>query len=160
MEYILVLLGVALAIQGSTSCQVFNQLVRQFVSAENRKLQQVSYEQTEAHSHVLCVSYCQADPQCHSVNYNIDNHQCELNNATRAQYPDDFIIDCGSVYFDAGAEIGDAGLKNGCYRDSSTSMTTEAPTQTTESRSKTSRSRSQGMRSHSGGRSSSHRRRR
>ncbi|XP_071790436.1 ficolin-3-like [Asterias amurensis] len=112
MEYMLVLLGVVLTIQGSTSCQVFKQMMRQFLSAENRKLQQVSYQQKEAHSHVLCVSYCHADPQCHSVNYNIDNHLCELNNATRAQYPDDFITYCGSVYFDADIETPHYSLPN------------------------------------------------
>ncbi|XP_071789557.1 fibrinogen-like protein A [Asterias amurensis] len=78
--------------------------MREFLSAENRKLLQLSYQAKVTHSHVLCVSYCHADPQCHSVNYNIDNHLCELNNATRAQYPDDFITYYGSVYFDADVE--------------------------------------------------------
>ncbi|XP_033624678.1 ficolin-3-like [Asterias rubens] len=78
--------------------------MRQFLSAETRKFTKAPYQQKEARSHVLCVSYCHADPKCHSVNYNIDNHQCELNNATRAQYPDDFVFECGSVYFDADEE--------------------------------------------------------
>ncbi|XP_033627218.1 angiopoietin-related protein 1-like [Asterias rubens] len=83
---------------GATACKTN---MREFLSAENRKLLQLSYQAKVTRSHVLCVSYCHADPQCHSVNYNIDNHLCELNNATRAQYPDDFITYCGSVYFDA-----------------------------------------------------------
>ena len=78
--------------------------MKEFLSAENRKLLQLSYQSKVTWSHVLCVSYCHADPQCHSVNYNIEDHLCELNNATRAQYPDDFIIHCGSVYFDADVE--------------------------------------------------------
>jgi hypothetical protein len=86
---------------GATACKTN---MREFLSAENRKLLQLSYQAKVTRSHVLCVSYCHADPQCHSVNYNIDNHLCELNNATRAQYPDDFITYCGSVYFDADVE--------------------------------------------------------
>ncbi|XP_071789783.1 fibrinogen-like protein A [Asterias amurensis] len=78
--------------------------MREFLSAENRKLLQISYQSKVTWSHVLCVSYCHADPQCHSVNYNIENHLCELNNATRAQYPDNFMTHCGSVYFDADVE--------------------------------------------------------
>ncbi|XP_071790837.1 ficolin-3-like [Asterias amurensis] len=87
----------------ATACKTYT-LMREFLSAENRKLLQLSYQAKVTRSHVLCVSYCHADPQCHSVNYNIDNHLCELNNATRAQYPDDFITYCGSVYFDADVE--------------------------------------------------------
>ena len=80
-----------------------NQLIknREFLPAENKELHQVSYRQKVTWSHVHCVSYCHADPQCYSVNYNIDNHLCQLNNATRAQYPDNFITHYGSVYFDA-----------------------------------------------------------
>ncbi|XP_071789768.1 ficolin-3-like [Asterias amurensis] len=81
-----------------TACKT---IMRDFLSAENRKLLQISYQSKVTWSHVLCVSYCHADPQCHSVNYNIEDHLCELNNATRAQYPDDFITHYGSVYFDA-----------------------------------------------------------
>ena len=80
-----------------------NQLIknREFLPAENKELQQLSYQQKVTRSHVHCVSYCHADPQCYSVNYNIDNHLCQLNNATRAQYPHNFITHYGSVYFDA-----------------------------------------------------------
>ena len=78
--------------------------MREFLSAENRKLHHISYQSKVTWSHVLCVSYCHADPQCHSVNYNIEDHLCELNNATRAQYPDDFMTHYGSVYFDADVE--------------------------------------------------------
>ncbi|XP_033646890.1 ficolin-2-like [Asterias rubens] len=78
--------------------------MKEFLSAENRKLLQLSYQSKVTWSHVLCVSYCHADPQCHSVNYNIEDHLCELNNATRAQYPDDFMTHYGSVYFDADVE--------------------------------------------------------
>ena len=80
-----------------------NQLMkyREFLPAENKESQQVSYRQKVTRSHVHCVSYCHADPQCYSVNYNIDNHLCQLNNATRAQYPHNFITHYGSVYFDA-----------------------------------------------------------
>ena len=74
---------------------------REFLPAENKELQQVSYRQKVTRSHVHCVSYCHADPQCYSANYNIDNHLCQLNNATRAQYPHNFITHYGSVYFDA-----------------------------------------------------------
>ncbi|XP_033627801.1 ficolin-3-like [Asterias rubens] len=92
-----------LAVKQTTASPCYHQMRRrEFFRAENKQLQQVPYQQTVSSSHVLCVSYCHADPQCHSVNYNIDNHLCELNNATRAQYPNEFITHYGSVYFDAG----------------------------------------------------------
>ncbi|XP_071798784.1 ficolin-2-like [Asterias amurensis] len=78
-----------------------HQLEREFLSAENKELRQVSYRQTDTRSHVQCVSYCHADPQCLSVNYHIDTHLCDQNNATRARYPDLFMTHYGSVYFDA-----------------------------------------------------------
>ncbi|XP_071798853.1 ficolin-3-like [Asterias amurensis] len=78
-----------------------HQLEREFLSAENKELRQVPYRKTVVRSHVQCVSYCHADPQCLSVNYNIDTHLCDQNNATRARYPDHFITHFGSVYFDA-----------------------------------------------------------
>ncbi|XP_071789554.1 ficolin-3-like [Asterias amurensis] len=107
MEYfLLLLLQLTIAVCVTSSCQSFkhSQLMSEFLSAENRKLLQLSYQVKVTRSHVLCVSYCHADPQCHSVNYNIEDHLCELNNGTRAQYPDDFITHYGSVYFDADVE--------------------------------------------------------
>ncbi|XP_033637809.1 ficolin-2-like [Asterias rubens] len=74
---------------------------REFLSAENKELRQVFYRQAVTRSHVQCVSYCHADPQCLSVNYHIDTHLCDQNNATRARYSDHFITHFGSVYFDA-----------------------------------------------------------
>ncbi|XP_033646895.1 ficolin-2-like [Asterias rubens] len=106
MEYFSILLHLSLAVHAICSCHLFkhSQLMIEFSSAENKKFDNFSYKQVVTHSHVICVSYCHADPQCHSVNYNIEDHLCELNNATRAQYPDDFITYCGSVYFDADVE--------------------------------------------------------
>ncbi|XP_033627711.1 ficolin-3-like [Asterias rubens] len=75
--------------------------IQPFLTTQNKQLQVASYQQYVAQSHVVCVSYCHADPQCQSVNYNIDNHLCELINTTRAQYPDDFVTHFGNVYFDS-----------------------------------------------------------
>ncbi|XP_033646891.1 ficolin-3-like [Asterias rubens] len=106
MEYFSILLHLSLAVHVICSCHLFkhSQLMLEFSSAENKELDKFSYNQVVTHSYVICVSYCHADPQCHSVNYNIEDHLCELNNATRAQYPDDFITYYGSVYFDADVE--------------------------------------------------------
>ena len=84
---------------GGQSCQK-HLLTREFYPAENKELQ-VSHRQKITRSHVICVNYCLSDPDCKSVNYHINNHLCELNNVTRAQYPDNFITHYGSVYFDA-----------------------------------------------------------
>ena len=85
---------------GGQSCNE-HLLTREFYPAENKELQQVSYRQKITRYQVICVNYCLSDPDCKSVNYHINNHLCELNNVTRAQYPDNFITHYGSVYFDA-----------------------------------------------------------
>ncbi len=95
----LLLLQTVLQVTAYQPC--LHHVEREFLSAENKELQQFFYGQTVTRSHVHCVSYCHADPQCLSVNYHIDNHLCDQNNDTRARYPDHFITHYGSVYFDA-----------------------------------------------------------
>ena len=110
--------------------------MKKFHSVENKKLK-ASYRQVDTSSHVLCVSYCHADPQCHSVNYNIDNHLCELINATRAQYPDEFVTDPTTWYFDAEMDMPltkpttTAPQKTTATLGMTTKPTTTAPQQTT-----------------------------
>ncbi|XP_033633121.1 ficolin-3-like [Asterias rubens] len=72
-----------------------------FLSAIHKELRHVPYRQTVTRSHVLCVSYCHADPLCQSVNYNMDSRLCELNNKTRARCPNGLVTRYGSAYFDA-----------------------------------------------------------
>ena len=72
-----------------------------FFPAENKELQHDWYRKKITRHHVNCVSYCHSDSNCKSVNYYTNSHLCELNNVTRAQFPDDFITHYGSVYFDA-----------------------------------------------------------
>ncbi|XP_033627252.1 angiopoietin-4-like [Asterias rubens] len=77
--------------------------MREFVSASNKELRLVPYWEKITRSPVICVSYCHSDPNCQSVNYHTSSHLCQLNNVTRAQYPDDFNTLYGSLYFDASA---------------------------------------------------------
>ena len=75
--------------------------MKEFVPASNKELRLVSYWEKITRSPVICVSYCHSDPNCQSVNYHTSSHLCQLNNVTRAQYPDDFNTLYGSLYFDA-----------------------------------------------------------
>ncbi|XP_071795471.1 techylectin-5B-like [Asterias amurensis] len=51
-------------------------------------------------SPVICGRDCSMDPQCASFNYHIIRGICGLNNASKAQRPDDFVAIQGSAYYD------------------------------------------------------------
>ena len=72
--------------------------------ADSRALQASTYRSITVYSHVVCGNLCHSDMRCQSINYYQTSHLCELNNASRAQYPDNFITHYGSVYFDADVE--------------------------------------------------------
>ena len=88
-----------LTVAAPSSCSNYV-MMREFVSALNKDLRLVSYWEKITRSPVICVSYCHSDPNCQSVNYHTSSHLCQLNNVTRAQYPDDFNTLYGSLYFD------------------------------------------------------------
>ncbi|XP_033630372.1 angiopoietin-2-like [Asterias rubens] len=70
-------------------------------SAENRVLQNLAHKQKTVANYVICGRDCSMDEDCKSFNFKECNKLCELNNATRAEHPQDFLEDQGSVYFDA-----------------------------------------------------------
>ncbi len=72
----------------------------QLHSAENRVLQNRVYKQKNVQNHVICGRDCSMDEDCKSFNFYEYKKLCELNNATRAEHPQDFLEDQGSAYFD------------------------------------------------------------
>ncbi|XP_071798358.1 fibrinogen-like protein A [Asterias amurensis] len=73
-----------------------------FYSTDNRALKNGAYSvQDGVQSHVQCVRNCHIDAKCISVNYIETKLICELNKASRAEYPDELLKDCESMYFDA-----------------------------------------------------------
>ncbi|XP_038061702.1 ficolin-2-like [Patiria miniata] len=72
-----------------------------FYAAENRALQEFTYEQKLVRSRVICGRECSMDDHCKSFNFNDCSKMCELNLAKRQEHPEDFNATQGSVYFDA-----------------------------------------------------------
>ncbi len=69
--------------------------------AKNRALMNhVFQSKTGMNSAVICGRDCSMDAQCTSFNYHIIKGICELNNASRAHSPDDFVEIQGSAYYD------------------------------------------------------------
>ena len=75
-------------------------LDRTFIAANHRSLENVDFSVKNFSSAVLCVSYCHSEHDCNSVNYRLKDQRCELNNATKDQYPDNFVVEYGKVYYD------------------------------------------------------------
>ena len=69
-------------------------------SAENRVLKNYTYQRKTVPNHVMCGRDCSMDKNCKSFNFYKFPKQCELNNAKRAEHPDDFVQDQQGVYFD------------------------------------------------------------
>ena len=75
-------------------------LDRNMLPAENRILKNFTYGKKTVPRYVICGRDCSTDKDCKSFNFYKCNKLCELNNATRAEHPESFIIGRGSVYFD------------------------------------------------------------
>ncbi|XP_071797132.1 microfibril-associated glycoprotein 4-like [Asterias amurensis] len=75
-------------------------LKKQLFSAENRVLKNSGYKTKTTLNYVICGRDCSMDEDCKSFNFYECKKLCELNNATRAEHPQDFLEDQGSVYFD------------------------------------------------------------
>ncbi|XP_033624589.1 ficolin-2-like [Asterias rubens] len=75
-------------------------LDRTFFAANHRALENVDFLVRKFSSAVLCVSYCHSEHECKSVNYRLKDQRCELNNATKDQYPDNFVVEYGTIYYD------------------------------------------------------------
>ena len=69
-------------------------------SAENRVLKNYTYQRKTVPNHVMCGRDCSMDKNCKSFNFYTCNKLCELNNASRAEHPDNFVEDQQGVYFD------------------------------------------------------------
>ena len=71
-----------------------------FLPAENRVLKNFTYWKKTVPHYVICGRDCSMDKDCKSFNFHKYNKLCELNNSTRAEYPESFVEVRGSVYFD------------------------------------------------------------
>ncbi|XP_071805723.1 microfibril-associated glycoprotein 4-like [Asterias amurensis] len=76
---------------------------RRMFSAENRALKGFGYKTKTATNHVICGRDCSIEIDCKSFNF-YDDQICDLNNATRDKFPESFIVDRASVYFDTNDE--------------------------------------------------------
>ncbi|XP_033639020.1 ryncolin-1-like [Asterias rubens] len=98
MEVMIIIFVLILMVK---SCQGVNQrMIGMFYLAENRALLNHVFEWKTVSSPVICGRDCSMDPQCASFNYHITRGSCELNNASRAHSPDDFVAIQGSAYYD------------------------------------------------------------
>ena len=92
------IVNLALGAQTPNSC---NHLQKpNFIGAQNRVLQGFVHHSTTALSAVICVRDCMIDSRCVSINYFDSENRCELNYATRSQFPGNFSKLHGSFYFD------------------------------------------------------------
>ena len=64
------------------------------------KLTGQSFLQYKTHDIWKCFLQCEEDPQCQSINYNLESSLCEQNNRTRTARPYHYIPSAGTVYFD------------------------------------------------------------
>ena len=73
-----------------------------FYVATGGMLRGFAYNIRRALSTASCVRDCMLDPRCVSINYYLGSeNRCELNNATKSQFPGNFSkLQLGSVYFD------------------------------------------------------------
>ncbi|XP_033639044.1 ficolin-2-like [Asterias rubens] len=91
----------------SQSCQ--SKTPRQFTGDlylnKNGALPNHVIEWKTVSSPVICGRGCSMDPQCASFNYHITRGICELNNASRAHSPNEFVEIQGSAYYDDNLDI-------------------------------------------------------
>ena len=80
--------------------QCLQRFTPNFYLANNRALLNHAFQWKTVSSPVICGRDCSMDPQCVSFNYHTSNHTCELNHATRAHSPVEFIELQGSAYYD------------------------------------------------------------
>ncbi|XP_071794514.1 ficolin-2-like [Asterias amurensis] len=71
-----------------------------FFGAKYRALQGFVLSSTKAVSSVTCVRDCMIDPRCVSINYFDSEKRCELNSATKTQFPGSFTYNQRSFYYD------------------------------------------------------------
>ena len=71
-----------------------------FIGAKNRILQGFVYCNRTASHAAICVRDCMIDSRCVSINYFEHENLCQLNYATRSQFPGNFSRLLGSFYFD------------------------------------------------------------
>ena len=73
-----------------------------FYGATGGMLRGFAYQIRRTLSTASCVRDCMLDPRCVSINYYLGSeNRCELNNATKSQFPGNFSkLQLGSVYFD------------------------------------------------------------
>ena len=76
-------------------------LDHKLLPAENRVLKNFTYRKKTVTHYVICGRDCSSDEFCKSINFHKFNKLCELNNSTRAEHPESFVEDQGSVYFDS-----------------------------------------------------------
>ncbi|XP_022100008.1 uncharacterized protein LOC110984290 [Acanthaster planci] len=104
----------------SSLCHQCNQLQKTMYAAKNSSLEGfASACSRPTRSGVLCGRDCSMDKRCKSFNFNDYNKVCELNRATRREYPEDFNATQGIVYFDADEDtlchsLGDTELATPC----------------------------------------------
>ena len=75
-------------------------LNQRFHSAEKRVLKNFVYNTKTVHNYVICGRECSMDNDCKSFNFYKDIKLCELSNTSRAEHPEEFFKDQGSMYFD------------------------------------------------------------
>ena len=92
------IVNLALGAQTPNSCSHLQK--PNFIGAKNRVLQGFVHHSTTAFSAVICVRDCMIDSRCVSINYFDSENLCELNYATRSQFPGNFSKLHGSFYFD------------------------------------------------------------
>ena len=71
-----------------------------FWGAKLWALQGFVLNSTKAVSSVTCVRDCMIDPRCVSINFFDSEKRCELNSATKTQFPGNFTYNQGSFYYD------------------------------------------------------------
>ena len=72
----------------------------EYLPADNRALKNFTYAKKTVPYYIMCGRDCNIDKNCKSFNFFQCNKLCELNNSTRAEYPESFVEDQESVYFD------------------------------------------------------------
>ena len=75
-------------------------LISKLYLAENRALMNHAFQWKTVPSPVMCGRDCSLHPTCESFNYHVSTHACELNNATRAHSPTNFVRLPGNAYYD------------------------------------------------------------
>ena len=62
----------------------------------------------------MCYVGCSKDQRCKSVNFNVENLLCELNDANRHTHPWDYVLKKGHVYSDYPVKVCVRDFTNSC----------------------------------------------